>query len=380
MNRLPRSASPALPRGFAGPDDDLSRRLYLVPIGIAAGAAAEAAVASGNAWPLAGGPLLFTGLSVVLRDGEQVVEAAAPLAEVLEWSVQQGPAVANHVARLIHRIGAARPEFAGLGLDRPQVMGIVNTTPDSFSDGGNFLDPGAAISHGLALLEAGADLLDIGGESTRPGAAPVEPDEERRRVLPVIRALAERGAVVSVDTRHAPTMAAAVEAGATIVNDVTALAGDPAAIATVAAAGVSAVLMHMQGEPGSMQASPAYDFAPLDVYDALAERVAACEAVGIRRAKICVDPGIGFGKTLEHNLQLLARLALFHGLGCPILLGVSRKSFIATICGDVPARQRLPGALAAAVAGLDQGIQIVRVHDVAETVQALKVWRAIRGG
>lgn len=369
-------ARPTLPRRLAL-DGDLSRRLYLAPAGIAAGKAAEAAVAAGTAWPLAGGPLMFTQATILLRDADTVVETTAPLAEVIAWSEAEGEAVADHVGRLIHRIGARRTAFAGLDLDRPLVMGIVNTTPDSFSDGGDFFSAEAAVAHGLALLEAGADILDVGGESTRPGSAPVEADEEMRRVLPVIQALAQRGAVVSVDTRHAATMAAALEAGVRIINDVTAL-GDVAAMRAVAASDAPVVLMHMQGEPRSMQAAPDYAFAPLDVYDFLADRIAACEAAGIARTRICTDVGIGFGKTLDHNLAILARLGLYHGLGCPMLLGVSRKSFVAKICGDIPARQRLPGSLATALAGLDHGTQILRVHDVAETVQATAVWRAIR--
>lgn len=378
LSPLRHVASPTLPRGFAYPGEDLARRLYVAPTGITAGAAAGAAIAAGTAWPLAGGPLMFTQLNVLLRDGDRVIEATAPLAAVIDWAEAEGEPVVSHVSRLIHRIGTKRPDFAGLSLDRPRIMGIVNTTPDSFSDGGEFFSAEAAIAHGIALLEAGADILDVGGESTRPGSAPVAPDEEIRRVLPVVRALAERGAVVSVDTRHAQIMAAALDAGARIINDITALAA-PGALQMLAQRQAPVVLMHMQGEPRSMQAAPAYAFAPLDVYDHLAERMAACEAAGMPRSLVCVDPGIGFGKKLDHNLSILARLGLYHGLGCPVLLGVSRKSFITHICGEIPAKQRLPGSLATAQAGLDQWMQILRVHDVAETVQALAVWRAIRG-
>ncbi len=219
----------------------------------------------------------------------------------------------------------------------------------------------------------------MGGESTRPGAAPVAPDEEMHRVLPVVRALAERGAVVSVDTRHARTMGAALDAGAAIINDITAVA-DAEALRIAVERQAPVILMHMQGEPRSMQKDPVYDFAALDVFDWLAGRVAACEAAGLDRSRICVDPGIGFGKTLQHNAQILARLGLYHGLGCPVLLGASRKTFIARICGDMPPKQRVAGSLAAALAGADQGMQFIRVHDVAETVQALKVWHAIRFG
>ncbi len=370
---------PSLPQGiFVGDETEAARRLYLLPAGIVSGPAAEAAVGGGNGWPLAGGPLVFTAATVLLRDADAVIEATAPLAEVLDWAAAEGEPVAGHVSRLVHRLGARRKPFAGLSLERPLVMGIVNVTPDSFSDGGAFFDAEAAVAHGKALLSAGADILDVGGESTRPGAAPVDPDEEIRRVVPVIRALAEAGAAVSVDTRHARTMAAALDAGARIVNDVTALA-DPQALRVVAARRAPVILMHMRGEPRTMQAEPRYDFAPLDVYDMLADRLAACEAAGVARDDVCLDPGIGFGKALGHNLQILNRLALYHGLGCPLLLGVSRKSFIAKICGEVAASRRLGGSLAAAQAGLDAGMQILRVHDVAEAAQAARVWRAIRG-
>ncbi len=281
-------------------------------------------------------------------------------------------------------LAAPRPDFAGIALDRPVVMGVVNVTPDSFSDGGERFDADRAVEAGLALAEAGAAILDVGGESTRPGAEPVAVAEELRRVLPVVEALAGRGLTVSIDTRRPEVMRAAAGAGAAILNDVTALAGDPASLTTAAELGLPVVLMHMQGEPRSMQAAPHYDDVALDVFDALEARVAACLAAGIPRARIAVDPGIGFGKTLAHNLLLLDRLALFHGLGCPLLLGVSRKSFIAKLqaerggeAGDLPPKARLPGSLAAALAGVQRGVQILRVHDVAETRQALEVWEAI---
>src|SRR6185312_534790 len=240
-------------------------------------------------------------------------------------------------------------------------------------------DPAAAIAAGRAMLAAGADIVDVGGESTRPGAAPVAPDEERRRVEPVIRALAQSDATVSVDTRHAAVMAAALAAGARIVNDVTALTGDAAALATAARGGAALVLMHMRGEPQTMQREPTYVSAPVEVTEYLAGRIAACAAAGIPRERILVDPGIGFGKTLAHNLDILDRLAVLHGLGCGILLGVSRKSSIGRLAGIAAPKERLPGSLAAALHGVAQGAQVLRVHDVAETRQALAVWQAIAG-
>jgi len=267
--------------------------------------------------------------------------------------------------------------FAGLSLDIPQVMGIVNATPDSFSDGGKYLGAEAAIAHGRRLVAEGAAIIDIGGESTRPGAAPVSPDEEIARTVPVIRALAGEGIRVSIDTRHAVVMDAAVTAGAAIINDISALEGDPDSLAVAARSGASVVLMHMQGQPGDMQADPAYQNASREIYDYLAARIDACLDAGMPLEKLCVDPGIGFGKTVEHNLQLLASLGSLQALGVPVLLGVSRKSFIGALSRQEPAERRLGGSLAAALAGLDRGVKILRVHDVAETVQAVAVWHAI---
>ena len=267
--------------------------------------------------------------------------------------------------------------FAGLSLARPLIMGVVNVTPDSFSDGGETMDADAAVARGRALLAAGADIVDVGGESTRPGALPLDPRDESARVVPVIRALAAAGAVVSVDTRNARTMAAALDAGAGIVNDVTALTGDPDALALVARRGASVVLMHMRGDPRTMQDAPRYDDVVGDVADYLAGRVEACARAGIPRAKIAIDPGIGFGKTVEHNVALIAGLDRLAALGCAVLLGVSRKSFIGRLSRGEDAKNRLSGSLAAMLAGVARGADIVRVHDVAETRQALAVWAAI---
>jgi dihydropteroate synthase len=227
------------------------------------------------------------------------------------------------------------------------------------------------------MWQAGAETLDVGGESTRPGAEPVAVEEEVRRVEPVVKRLAEAGCRVSIDTRNAPVMRAAVEAGAAIVNDVSGLTHDDRAIDTVRELDVPVILMHIQGTPQTMQKAPSYDDAALDVYDELKARVDACIEAGIGREKIVVDPGIGFGKTVQHNLELLSRAALFQGLGCPVLLGISRKSTIGKLAGGAPAgRDRLPGSLAAAVMGAARGVQVIRVHDVAETLQTLAVWQA----
>lgn len=267
--------------------------------------------------------------------------------------------------------------FAGLTLDTPRLMGVVNVTPDSFSDGGDFLDSQVAIDHGKRLIDEGADILDIGGESTRPGSKPITTDEECDRILPVIEGLAGNGVLISVDTRHADVMRRAIAAGAAIVNDVTALTGDPDSANVCVDAGVDVVLMHMQGTPETMQNNPTYEDAALDILDYMGARLVALEAAGLARDKICIDPGIGFGKNLDHNLRILSGIDAFHALGVPLLLGVSRKSFISKIDRDVAAKDRVAGSIAAAIAGWDRGVQLFRVHDVAETRQALAVWQAI---
>ena len=373
--------SPALPRGFALEGEDALGRLYLLPSGLVWGEQAAAAIISGNGWPLAEGWAAFTSLAVIQRGPDGASLAQAPFADVVEWAESESPHMARAMGTLVQRLGARRRAWGGLDMDQPVVMGIVNVTPDSFSDGGEAFTADSAIARALAMVEAGAAIIDVGGESTRPGADPVSVEEEERRVLPVVSALAERKICVSIDTRHARVMEAAVAAGAKIINDVTALAGDPESLAVAARSGADLCLMHMQGDdPRTMQASPSYDCAPLDVYDGLAKRVAACEAAGIDRARICIDPGIGFGKTPEHNAQILGSLALLHGLGLPVLLGVSRKSFVARLSKGEAAKDRLPGTLAANLAGLDAGMQILRVHDLPETMQALAVWRAMRAG
>ncbi len=273
--------------------------------------------------------------------------------------------------------GGGVAAFAGVPLDRPRIMGVVNVTPDSFSDGGEAFSAEAAIVRGLAMAAAGADFVDVGGESTRPGSEPVPVDEELRRVVPVVSALAAAGVRVSIDTRRSEVMAAALDAGAAIVNDITALGGDPRSLPLVAERQAAVVLMHMQGEPRTMQRDPRYHDAPRDVCAWLSARLEACLAAGIARQRIALDPGIGFGKTLEHNLAILARLSLYRPLGCALVIGVSRKSFIARLNGEAPVQRRLPGSLAAGLAAVAQGAHILRVHDVEDTLQAVNVWCAI---
>ncbi len=256
-------------------------------------------------------------------------------------------------------------------------MGVINVTPDSFSDAGDHVSPADAIGYGRRLIEEGADLLDIGGESTRPGAESVAPAEELRRVEPVLRGLADSGGALSIDTKHAIVMRSALAAGATMINDVSALRDDPECLPLAAGSTAKVVLMHRQGEPADMNRSPRYDDVLLDVYDFLEARVETCCAAGLDRSRIIIDPGIGFGKKSHHNLALLRGLALFHGLGCPILLGVSRKGLTGAQERQYAPKARWPGSLAAVLWAISQGVQILRVHDVAKTRQAIAIWQAI---
>ena len=256
-------------------------------------------------------------------------------------------------------------------------MGIVNVTPDSFSDGGRYLDAEAAIGHGRELLEQGADILDVGGESTRPGAAEVGAAEEAARVVPAIEALASEGARMSVDTSKAEVAAAALAAGAEIVNDVTAL-GDPAMAAVCAEAGCGLILMHMKGTPRTMQEDPRYDDVVAEVRDFLAERLRVVTAAGVDPERVWLDPGIGFGKTVEHNLELLARIDVIAGIGRPVVIGTSRKNFIGVVTGR-EVGERIGGSIATNVLALAGGASVLRVHDVAATVDAVRVAEPILG-
>ena len=279
---------------------------------------------------------------------------------------------------VLDRLTAPRAPLAGLSVERARIMGILNVTPDSFSDGGLFAGAAAAQAQARAMAAAGADIIDVGGESTRPGAAEVAEAEEIARTAPVIAAIRAESAVpVSIDTRKAAVARAALAAGAGLVNDVAALTHDPALAGVVAEAGCPVILMHAQGTPATMQDDPRYDDVVLDVYDFLEARIAAAEAAGIARERIIVDPGIGFGKTLQHNVRLLQALAVYHGLGCAILLGASRKRFIGTLAGAAEPRDRVAGSVAVALHAVTQGVQVLRVHDVRETRQALSLQEAL---
>lgn len=353
----------------------MNSRLYLEPVSFVSGAAARALISSGDALPLAGPERAFTAIRIHRRTAVGGVDCTTtlPITRLKDLGTERRRAADPALVALQRQ----RPSFAGLAPGRPAIMGVLNVTPDSFSDGGDFFDHARAVDRGLEMIAVGADIIDVGGESTRPGAAPVSEDEESRRVVPVVKALAEQGALVSIDTRHAGVMRRAIDHGARIVNDVSALTGDRDSLAVVARSGASVVLMHMQGEPTTMQDSPRYNDVLTDVYDYLEARVAACRDAGIDESRIAVDPGIGFGKTASHNLRLIEGLATFCAIGCAVVLGVSRKGFIGRIGNAPAAKNRLPGSLALALAGMERGADILRVHDVRETHQAVKLWRAV---
>jgi dihydropteroate synthase len=337
-----------------------------------------AMIAAGTAMPLAGGALAFTACEVAIR-AERIERVTVSLADLRVWAARLGGTFTDRVARLLDRLSRPRFDRRGAALSRPRLMGIINATPDSFSDGGDHLDCSAAVAHGRHLAESGADILDIGGESTRPGAVPVRPAEEIARVLPVLQHLAMARESfprlrLSLDSRHAAVMRAALATGVDILNDVTALTGDPDSLAVAAGSGADVVLMHMQGEPHGMNDAPAYDDVALDVYDYLEARVDACTGAGIDQRRLIVDPGVGFGKRGPQNLAILRSLTLFHGLGCPILLGLSRKSLGSESERRTAPKERLPVSLAAAMHALDRGVQMLRVHDVAETRRLVDLW------
>ncbi|WP_353533719.1 dihydropteroate synthase [Cognatishimia sp. WU-CL00825] len=317
-----------------------------------------------NAIDLAGGWTWFTQVECLQRGKPARIVAAQDIP-----------------AAVLKTLSAPRADVMGLAMNTPQTMGILNVTPDSFSDGGQHNAPEAAIARSREMVAQGATLIDVGGESTRPGSGVVAIDDEIKRTAPVIEAVAKAAiAPISIDTRKAPVAKSAVRAGAGLINDVSGFTYDADLGPLAASHAVPVCVMHAQGDPATMQDDPRYDDVLLDVYDFLAAQVGYLIGLGIPREQIVVDPGIGFGKTNAHNLAILARLSLFHALGCPILLGASRKRFIGTIGNAPDAGQRVPGSLAVALAGVAQGAQFLRVHDVAETTQALQLWQAVTRG
>jgi dihydropteroate synthase len=349
---------------------------YLRPIALAESPQSE----EGGAIRLAGGLVWASRFAVIAREQGKVVArelySAAELRAILS---DLSPAVQAQFENLQRSHAPLACGARTVRLDQPQVMGILNVTPDSFSDGGQFMDdPAVAAAHAAAMLEAGAAIIDIGGESTRPGAAAVWEGDELKRVVPMVERLAASGAAISIDTRRPAVMEAALAAGAHILNDVSALRHDPRSLEFAARSDAPVVLMHAPGDGDDLHAGGDYSDVVLDVFDWLSARRDAAIAAGIARERILLDPGIGFGKSLADNLALMNALPLFHALGQPLLVGASRKRMIGALSAEAPAHQRLAGSLALALKALDAGVQILRVHDVAETVQALRVWRGLR--
>lgn len=325
---------------------------------------------------LAGGLNWFAAVELIHLDGHRRQSAELVPVQGIEERLD------DDMAAQWQALTSARPPLR-LGermirLDQPQLMGIINATPDSFSDGGRFADAPSAAEAGSDMASRGAAIIDVGGESTRPGAKLVWEGDEIERVVPVIRQLSGGGAAVSIDTRKADVMTAALDAGARMINDVSALTYDDRSSSIVAASKVPVVLMHHRGPPETMQDDPHYDDVLVEIYLWLEERIRAALEAGIERECILLDPGFGFGKRLAHNLELMNGLALFHSLGCPLVVGASRKRTIGALSGEAPADQRLGGSIAFALKAAEQGVQILRVHDVPETAQALRVWRGMR--
>lgn len=357
------------------------KKIYIKPIGIILAADDP----EGCAAPLGGGPLRFLAVrqftAEISEDGQIKVIGdtkitASRFKLLAEQAAQEGDLrplqIWENLTRCRYRL---HPDIGR----RPLIMGVLNATPDSFSDGGLYAAAENAVVRGEAMIAEGADILDIGGESTRPGAALVPADEEWARIGPVIAQLHTRHPrmEISIDSRKAVVMDAAVKQGASILNDVSGLTFDSASIEVAVRTDRPVVIMHAQGRPDVMQDNPSYGNALLEIYDWLEERIEWCVEQGVGRHNIIIDPGVGFGKKIEHNLELLSHIALFHGLGCPLLVGVSRKKFIGTLTGLDQPRDRLFGSIGGAVWLASQGVQILRVHDVAPTVQALTVWRSM---
>jgi len=362
----------------------VSTSVYLQPIALATSPQSE----EGDAVRLAGGLVYASRFAVIVREQGCVVSRVRFGARALEAALGGLPGEVGEQLEVLRRPRAPL-ELALKGggqrvirLEQPQVVGILNMTPDSFSDGGQFLDdPEVANAHAAMMLEAGAAMIDVGGESTRPGAPGVWEGDELARVVPVVERLAAAGAAVSIDTRRVAVMEAALAAGGHVINDVSALRHDPRSLAFAAGSNAPVVLMHAPGEGDNLHAAAnggGYGDVVLDVFDWLRARRDAALAAGIARDRIVLDPGIGFGKSLADNLALLNALPLFHALGQPLMVGASRKRMIGALSNEAPAHKRLGGSLMLAVRAMDAGAQLLRVHDVPETVQALQVWRGLR--
>ncbi|MDG1438493.1 MAG: dihydropteroate synthase [Emcibacteraceae bacterium] len=352
--------------------DDI--KTYIEPLAIARGLT----VSDGRFLRICDTDLLCAALKIITREKDKISTEVVLVENLNDYLDAQLDTTRTSLEKTIKAISRERTAFdfknkCQIKFDKPIIQGVLNVTPDSFSDGGTFASHDAAITHARDLVEAGAAVIDIGGESTKPGATPVTVGEELDRVIPVIEQISSLNVPISIDSRNSQVMREAINAGADIINDVSALEHDPKNMGVVVEMGVPVILMHALGNPETMQDNPDYQCAVLDIYDYLETRIDQCVRAGVSKEMIVIDPGIGFGKTVKHNVSLLAHISIFHGLGVPILVGVSRKSFIGKISGEEVAEERVYGSIAAAQFCLDHGVQIIRVHDVAETVQALLV-------
>ena len=350
-------------------------KYYTRPCNFHYGNYARNLIAKKKAFPLAGNlNIAFDKLEIFERKKRGIVKSNFySIFDIKKLNKKKREKINSDIKSIVSK----RKDILKLKFNKPQIMGVLNVTPDSFYDGGKNSKTQMAISQAHRLIADGADIIDIGGESSKPGAVPVTAEQEIERVIPVIKEVSGFGVPISIDTQKSSVMEAAVIAGASIVNDISALSADPKSLRLLRELGVPVILMHMQGTPVDMQNNPYYQFAPLDILEYLRNRIDVCLESGISLSNIIVDPGIGFGKNLNHNVALLNRLSLFHNLRVPIAIGVSRKSFIASLNEDEPPDQRLAGSLAMAIWACQQGVQILRVHDVAETKQALKIYKAV---
>jgi dihydropteroate synthase len=344
-------------------------KMYIRPLGLLWGDDAASAAAEAAAGRIAGGGTAFSLVEIICRNGTDLRRERKSYRDISRSSD-------NTLRAKLARIEAPRAAIGGIEMAGASIMGIVNVTPDSFSDGGEATTFEDALARGLRLAAEGANIIDVGGESTRPGSAGVSIEEERSRVMDVVRELGARGHKVSIDTRKPVIMREAVQAGAMMINDVTALRYAADSRSTAAELKCPVCLMHAQGEPQTMQINPAYEDVVLDVFDELEKFIAEAELAGVPRKLIMADPGIGFGKTYAHNLEILRALTVYHGLGVPLAIGASRKAFIGALTGERAGKDRAFGSVGAAIAAASQGAQILRVHDVRATIHALKVWRA----
>ena len=346
---------------------------YLIPLGVIYNYNSENLVKNKLALPLVNKRFSFCSVKLVINSSNKYYSFFSSVGDMFKWLEGEDCLIKNEIYSIFNNLNNSPNTYCGLKIDKPLIMGILNVTPDSFSDGGRYNDFDSAVRHSQNLIDAGASIIDVGGESTRPGAIPVDPSVEQERIIPIVKVLSEKGITVSVDTMHASTMDLALNSGASIINDISALSNDKDSVQVIKKNKAFVIMMHMQGKPLSMQESPSYGFAEIDVYNFLKSRIEFCQKEGVSRDKISIDPGIGFGKSQSHNFNILKNIMLFQMLGLPLVLGVSRKSFVGNLTGVSSPDNRLIGSVSLGLINAIKGVNILRVHDVIETNEALKV-------